>query len=572
MSMIGMGEPGVQPLLKWVDIQDFSPGIVGNISAPQEAPIGSAQWHYSSTYQSYGWCVSPMGGLMPGPLRLSSLDLGALYEATAGGTSNDNFEVDQVAILAVNIVSPLANSYGSVFGDADFAFHVLLESHVDLTGGTTYDRYVTWWIFDDGMTATLVDELTEGPTTMYGAGALEITRSRSAASSADNVGYITAVRSYVSPNSLFEVGTFPDLATPTVDSYDPIDAATPTFGLVSHQGRLLSLARASYAHTHAGRGDLMATETFKWWAANDLVSAFEAETQAFVEENPTGYSSIVSMNANELFLVKNQGGGVVVRGDVSNPTVVRLPGVASGFGYTNKGVVTDIGYVYGTRNGVFVWNGGDTSECLSPRFDGDFWIPDEDGVQPSMLARSRGTFAYQYPFIYVPNGWMFDVRIKSWTRLQERSSVDPGDIPIHYLTTGNGTVLASPAFITDTRLTIADRWDQHSPATSYQWVSQPIAIDRVKDAWVREVSISTSGAGRVQLTLIGDGSTGVTELFNVSGTDAVSISRRFAQAITRAPVVIVQALGVTSNDPAPIINRISLGILEGNELAETATV
>lgn len=136
-------------------------------------------------------------------------------------------------------------------------------------------------------------------------------------------------------------------------------------------------------------------------------------------ENTSGYGAIGSINASQLFLVKNQGGGVLINGSLDDPTVVQLPFIESTFLLNAHGINTPIGFVYASRNGIFVWAGGETTEHLSSNLEGHFWNDwsEVTAGDESHIWGITGRLAYWHPFVAVPNNYLYDIRTKAWWRL-----------------------------------------------------------------------------------------------------------------------------------------------------------
>jgi hypothetical protein len=212
-----------------------------------------------------------------------------------------------------------------------------------------------------------------------------------------------------------------------------------------------------------------------------------------------GIAVAQSLSASELFLVKNRGGGVLVRGDVANPTVTRLKGVPDVNGAANIGCLTPNGFVFGTRQGVWVYPGGDVAQKLSPNLDGWFW-------KPSTMTRLQdpqpyGKFAYFDPYIIAPNNWCMDTRTGTWMRyfptpelvgagnggrtfaFAEVSAYD------HFYAIQAGIGNSSTA--DDYNLTAAHRFKPggSTGGPAWSWRSQPLIRSRGRRMKVREVVI-----------------------------------------------------------------------------------
>lgn len=126
--------------------------------------------------------------------------------------------------------------------------------------------------------------------------------------------------------------------------------------------------------------------------------------------------TIAISTVDQMLVVKHVGGGALIAGDLDQPTIHRLPYIESTGGVICKGAQTPVGYVYGSRNGIFLWNGGDSTERISPQLDGFFW-DHTDGSVFETYAGSRGRMAYWNGLVCVPNNYVLDIDSQSWWRL-----------------------------------------------------------------------------------------------------------------------------------------------------------
>ncbi len=277
------------------------------------------------------------------------------------------------------------------------------------------------------------------------------------------------------------------------------------------------------------------------------------------------------MNSNELFLVKHQGGAVVIQGSLNNPTVVRLPGVQSTFGTVSHPVVCPLGCIYGTRTGVWAWNGSDTSTCISPNLAGHFWKPDNtDRFHPAQIT---GRFAYHYPYVFVPNNWVYDVRTKGWFRIATTSTSS-----IAFWNAGfQGHVYGTPAWLAGPiqgdsfSSPYLYRFNMEYGCNLWSWKSQPLQKTKNRRLDFRECQISAQGTGTI--TVLIDGLVGDTQTLTFtidSLTRPVSMFQQFA--VSSEDVVLT--ITSTASDPgseAPTLYRIALGYREAQSLTRTGT-
>jgi len=379
---------------------------------------------------------------------------------------------------------------------------------------------------------------------------------------------------------------------------------SPIIQSVVHQGRLVFTVQSRNGEATAqGIGALARIapgDNICFYPANDLYSEPTTNVYRFMPENPGPIGVLASMNANELIGIKHQGGGGLLRGDVSAPQFISLPGLPSIQGATNIPVVTPMGLVFGTRDGVYVWQGSEGAESISTQLDGWFWQPEgTPGLEDGFLYESyphRGKFNVSGHFVYAPNNWIFDQRTGGWFRLSPTTQVveaeDEEGEDITYLTgyrnyevSTTGRVYAVKPIVTEDDLIVAHVYDRDIPAPIFRWRSQPIARTIARRTDVREVVAVLQGLGEVDVSVIGiDGQTD-TVTFEVASPDRPRIYRKQINVLsqdievqiesrTDEPIVYTDD-GVPiamENFPAPSVYRVSLGVQPGPSVRTTGTL
>lgn len=397
-------------------------------------------------------------------------------------------------------------------------------------------------------------------------------------------GFISVVSSDELDGAIHLIAAYPaneiesDPASDTVNIPDGIQNNKGEVAwMLGHQGRSVFGMRRTgpdqenqFLEPFGENGVMPIGEAVSWSDVNFAFLKFEGtiftERTAFVEENPSGYAVFTSMNANELFLVKNKGGAVVLRGSLNNPTVVKLAGVEPARGAMNIPAITPEGCYYGSTSGVWLWSGADTSQCVSPQLDGFFWEtgPYIGSTRPGL----KGRFCYSYPFVYAPNDWVYDVRTKGWFRLVGR--VEDSEVPeaqntnpyMFYDTSWDGRVYASPGGITPSDNCVADIFDGNFLATAYKWKSQPFTATMNTDVEFKRIILVAQGQGTVTITIEGLSDTEVTpESFEIDSPDRPV---RF-EVITTCRATDPQVTIYSSTDSlevtacAPVVHAVHLG-------------
>lgn len=327
----------------------------------------------------------------------------------------------------------------------------------------------------------------------------------------------------------------PNPTTPTVPStHVPNAGVLPSYPhyMLGHQGRTVALCRA------AGSGGFPTLYGFyvrdEYWYTPPLDPRSQVFTAGPVRDQAADDNIVgpiafgASLSQDEMLLVRDKGGAIVVRGDLDNPTVQRLPGVESTYNcITCVPAVTPLGVVYASRNGIFAWNGGETSDRLSDQIDGYFW--DFRNSTTEYFIGNHGRLDFWHPFIAVPNNYLFDTRTQSWWRLEPTSTL--GIAFSHYsVDPSTNRLLAFPYKATANNAQVFRTFTNTYLAPSWSWQSQPIIESRDNLLAVQELEIMVSPGSNINtnqtlaVTITGynaDGSpiTPVTETFTFSGVN-----------------------------------------------------
>lgn len=297
------------------------------------------------------------------------------------------------------------------------------------------------------------------------------------------------------------------------------------------------------------------------------------------DENMNPIGVLGSIQASELLVIKHNKGGVLMRGDLDNFEAVALPYIESTHGPICHGIATPLGFVYGSRNGVFAWAGGQTSDRLSKQIDGYFWEHDPTLAYTGV----QGRMTYWSPYVMVPNDFMYDTESQAWWKLEDSS--DTGrEIYSHYDTSAlNGKLYAFPYRNAPAADPVVYSYDPDVLRSSYSWKSLPIIETRRRLMSFEDVEITFTMAypwtvsTTIAVTLTGINEFGqqvqsntMTFTANVTTPAAgsqvtikqnVSASAGVQGAFT-AKYVQVKVVATASSGPAPKIHEILLGVRE----------
>lgn len=288
------------------------------------------------------------------------------------------------------------------------------------------------------------------------------------------------------------------------------------------------------------------------------------------------------VNYDQLLVVKHNGGGAVVSGDLDSPVIRRLPYIEPTGGLIMKGCPSPLGFVYGSPNGIFVWQGGEQSEKISNQIDGFFW-DHTDGSENETYGGARGRFAYWNSMVYVPNNYCFDVERQSWWRVrndflatQTASLVEISNTPFNCYDTFERTLFAFPYRVTAngqatpaTHLWVT--FDSLTLDSAYTWQSHPLLETRGRTQQFQEIRLVATGHSdsnaSIKVTLEGfdqQGNRRVTTetTFDLTASDEPQYLRKDVAPNFTAQYVTV-SIDSRSNDedvPAPKIHSVHLGV------------
>lgn len=555
--------------LQYLTINDFSPGIFssfGFAGKTTTAPLGAAQ--VTNTYRCQ---PLPGGGLGPMPKRYGAA-------GTVGFNALPQPDVEAnyigypyiVGLRATGPVSPTAYDQGlETFDDLLVVFEYLYNN-----AGTPQRRQRVYRVktFDLGTKVLLSSQnsaIGVIPLDAYWGCSFATTRIHNTDPMLPGTPLDIWDWSEVNPNvgRIQTIAGFPDPASPNTDTVRMF-STTRTGQILAHQNRVVLLENNLYAR---GAGAVYLNPPF-----NEDVSFTDppnsptlgTQNYIFSQENPTGYGAWGSINAGELFLVKNGGGGVIVSGDINNPQVTRLPGVVSTNGLINQAASTAIGLVYCTRgSGAFVWAGSSSSQRISSQLDPSFFYIDGARIDANgkYIEGVEVVVTEWDEFIAFPNNWIYDIGKSSWWRLD-----DPAEVVVWRTAKGftNNLWGTSRRLATGPNPASLYWWDKRVPASSYSWQSHPIPVTLERLVEIEEVVLLCQGQGTVTVTLTEAAGSTKTVSFAIN---SLTQPKKFKLNIGVNGYNIIARIvsTATSTGAAPMVYSLALGYNPGNLVIPT---
>lgn len=481
--------PAPLPLIRF---SDFTPGIA-------DIPGVNYRPEQAMRTNTYRCIANRTGALTPLPRQDTSY-AGIDYESAnpdAGYYLVNGFYVPPYTVTPETGSDPV---------DPDGRFHAVFLSVSYVKGGSFKNKLELFRFWDNPHTNATLRTSSGAPASNTGATAFGatfgLTRMNKGAPTSPGVPIVVIGWGNLDP-SLKYVSTFPNDATPTLDTLYDITTSIALPIITVHQGRVVISEVTNYGF--GTQGTSVTSENLQWTNVND--DSVVNIVQAFVPENPNGYAVLYPMSANELFALKQTGAALMV-GDLDNPSIQNLP-MVPGTIIVQTATASPLGLIYGSeQSGVWVWQHGDSSTLLSPNMLPDFWM-----IANEPLTGNRYRFECWDDWIIVPNNWVFDTLTKGWWRLENEATFQ-----INKYGRYDKFLYGAKRTYTHAALTAFYSWRKDKGAVSYSWQSHPIweTIDRIFS--VREIELVAKGQGTVVATLTAIDNSTTSKTFTLANT------------------------------------------------------
>lgn len=560
------------PNIEWVAITDFSPGIWSDVrqfagGGETRAPLGAA-----SPDNTYGCRSLASGALGPMPARTNTIDF---TDFPNSGNTHRYYITGMNANLGYIIPTT-----GTTSAERTAVHLGLLHIHA-----TERDyRWMRHRLYDSAASPEI--ELIGTAQTTSGESATSVEpRQASIFTTRMNTTTPTSpgrpVTVHVWTGKPLEVADLdrlaavhPAEATPTTNAVADIGATQRDyFRAIGHQNRVVMLQYVNYS---VGSGGAQVSTIDNWWYTdpNDN-SLTNSVADFFTVENPTSIADMGSMTANELIVIKSQGGGFVVRGSIEDPTVINLPNLYSpldGFEAVFRGVNTNAGFMYsGGHGGVYLWDGGERSVDVSANLDGAFWWKDIDSKYSDMnrWLEGQGQAAQWHDLTVLPRLWCWDNNTGGWWRLENPADIDADDdlLPIHASVSNYfGRLYLSRWTVTEAAPEYLYVYQPDVSREDYSWESQPLPPKENRHMQAREVVVVASGATQtVTVTVTNEAGTNDTASWTLNSTNP-TVLRSPIKIEGRDLRVKIAVDGTGSSNVGAIVHEIRLGVYDSQHI------
>lgn len=535
--------------LQWIEMTDFRPGIFSNNNLAGGINVTSDNPCKAQEQGTVRCRALPTGGLGPLPRRTFDFAI-----ENPPGTNSTNRYINGLG------------TWGQILSDIDTDFDHRIEIHLPIsyTTGGSFNNAFAWIrerIYETPQTTETIhtDTSTDGVPERVQFAFLMKTR-LSTDGDPLTPGNVEMVCVYGGFGQGMRVSrAMPDPTTPTVTSTVIVGDEDPLWRrAVAHQGRIV-LAQFD----NQGRGDntSISTEENIWWTNVNLTTLDGTLPAVFVPEVDASITDWASMTANALIVIKSIGGGYVLQGSLGDVTVVRLPNLMCPDGAeTVQGCNTRSGWVYSAGDrGLYLWNGGDAAEWLSPQLDGRTFT--ETGGVAFGEGSHRGQCDRWMDLLLAPNLWVCDLEQRGWWRLDDPDDPVFHDTPVCYFqsTKFNSQAVGCRALLVDDDEEVFYIWDYGDLAHTWTWRSHPLWITRDRVLTVRQGVAAVQGHGTITIEVREASEQGANTAFHVIEVDSEEITNvRFNLAVS-APNLIVDIQSDGDDAEAPLLHRLFLG-------------
>jgi hypothetical protein len=468
------------PNLQVIRIDDFTAGIiVGTDYAPiysSQAPLGSA----SKAVRCY---ARPGIGLCPAPSY-------KLY--TSRSNTSTGFGYQMITIADIKII-PSQSPYPPVF--PNFPVDGIAVSWVEMIQSS---NTIAWSVHLYGPTSYTSNTIAD--TIMAGTSGPFVTTNLSL--------WPNLVKGFISPippavtatsivlashNPLFTTNTTVTL-TQQENAGGPVNrvltTVTNAFALGTFTGgRWVFMTNTPIISLGISSAWNMNTGPAQFWTSDINATTNFVGQEYFFPEYAATIGAWGSISVGEFFAAMSGGGGFVVTGDMQFPSsATNLPGVQSTGSAIGEALPTPIGLLYCTdQNGVWVWNGGNTSAKISTQVPDNIFLrtapPLPNVTGPSVSIGPNYRNGIWGPWALFANNMMFDTITNSWWQIEDPAVLNfqvwAGSAPAaSQFFWGSSGLTVYPPSATGSHATTAtvsiQMFNKNLPQPSYTWVSNPI--------------------------------------------------------------------------------------------------
>lgn len=548
--------PGQSPedIRQWIHVDDFTPGCFDNsfisladpkLSAPPGAADALATWCCGAFQQGQGLGPLPALTMAAGAQPLPGACTSAFVTGFAVNPGLDSVQDELIIIIECDDgTTHYVTGTSVVVGGAINAIFGITGSPQPGIFGSPYP---TWTRMTPDGTGT------PPPVLVFPASILD---------GSSPGGHLYVYPALLAPSS-FGVQ---DLI---------VSSSSVTGQVICYGSRVLVLVSVPYDWP-AGGG--IGTNENINYTDPPLSAEYGDQSDVIAAEAPWGYGAWGTVSVGELMLIKKNGGGLIIYGDIDAITsAIEMPGVQSVGDFVGKAAPGPLGLVYcSEQRGAWVWNGSNVAQKISQNLRDSFY----DATTATGMEGNNYGFcvAHWQNWILFSNNYLFDMDNTSWWQLYPGDGNGSVEVVGHTMwwwnegRFGNQMYGAPLKFLSGA---VDNAWyylfDSEVPAPHWQWQSLPIHVvpnaDRsidVREVFVRLSDPTNSGHATATVTVNGE------VLGTVPAGDITNepTSFRFNSGVSGVQDIIVRINGDNAvSGSSPVLHSIDIGWAERAHLA-----
>lgn len=491
--------PGQAPedIRQWTHIDDFTPGCFDNsfisladpkLSAPPGAADALATWCCGAFQQGQG--LGPLPALTTTATDTPTLPGGCTSAFLTGFAVNPGLELATDELILIFECDNGTDHY--LEGYSDVPEIPALNSILSSTGTTQPSifgsPYPTW----TRMTADGTGS--PSPKLVFPASIIDAS----------------------SPNGHLYI--YPQIIDPTLFTVQDLIVAKSSFAgqVICYGSRVIVLVGLGFTWPIGTQS--LTNENINF-TDPPLSAEYGDQQDVLAAEYPWGYGAWGTISVGELFLIKKNGGGLIIYGDIDAVTsAIEMPGVQSVGDFVGRASSGPLGLVYcSEQRGAWVWNGSDAAQKFSQNLRDSFY---DATTATGMVGNNYGFDVVHWQnWILFSNNYLYNMDTQSWWQLYPGAGLGNGTVPgISFWWWNEGRfgnqMWAGPLKF-GSASGLPDAWwclfDSKVPAPHWQWQSLPIHVvpnaDRsidVREVYVRLSDPSASGNATATVTVNGE--------------------------------------------------------------------
>lgn len=280
----------------------------------------------------------------------------------------------------------------------------------------------------------------------------------------------------------------------------------------SHQGRFIFVENAGLLSNFSS-GDT----NFTGQSATNLISftdppqtnSLGTQRQIFGNTFCDSFTTVGIMSSGELLMVTENNGGVVVSGDVFSPYITTVPGVTGTGRMFGNSAITPAGMAYlSNPSGLWAWNGGASSQFLSPQLMPNFW--QSSGAYSGAIIQDTNRFNVTFwnNWIVCPDNWILDLTTNGWWLLypptqNQSSAVNNSNFYYSIISSGAGNqaLVGLPSWVVPSHSRFPVSFLTTVLTRQYQWTSNNFQVSNGQLCDINEIILTATNLDNQNYTV-----------------------------------------------------------------------